>query len=59
MDNKKIFWPVFAILVGVLALMVNLGYLPAGTVRYWPVLLVIWGLMKIADPGEPGKKPKK
>lgn len=59
MDNKKIFWPVFAILVGTLALMVNLGYLPAGTVRYWPVLLVVWGLMKIADAGEPKKSKKK
>lgn len=59
MDNKKIFWPVFAILVGALALMVNLGYLPAGTVRYWPVLLVVWGLMKIADTGEVKKSRKK
>ena len=59
MDNKKLFWPVFAILVGVLALMVNLGYLPTGTIRYWPVLLVVWGLMKIADPPTPAKKSKK
>ncbi len=59
MDNKKLFWPVFAILVGTLALMVNLGYLPAGTIRYWPVLLVVWGLMKIADTGIPAKKSKK
>lgn len=58
METKKIFWPVFAILVGALALMVNLGYLPAGTIRYWPVLLVVWGLMKISDSGETKKSKK-
>lgn len=45
------FWPVSAVLLGVLVLMINLGYLPRGTLSYWPVLLVIWGLMKIADTG--------
>lgn len=49
MDGNKVFWPVAAVLVGTLALMVNLGYLPRMTLSYWPVLLVIWGLIKISS----------
>lgn len=49
MDGSKVFWPVAAVLVGTLALMVNLGYLPKMTFSYWPVLLVIWGLIKISN----------
>lgn len=59
MDNKQMFWPVVAVLLGVVVLMVNLGYLPKMTVRYWPVLFVLWGLMKIADSGETGRSKKK
>lgn len=47
--NKQVFWPVGAVFIGVIILMVNLGYLPRATFVYWPVLLVLWGLMKIAS----------
>lgn len=54
--NKPMFWPVAAVLLGVVILMINLGYLPRGTMLYWPVLLVLWGLMKISS--EDKKKRK-
>lgn len=56
--SKQLFWPVAAILLGVVILMINLGYLPRGTAMYWPVLLVLWGLMKISDSGKSGKKSR-
>ncbi len=40
-------WPVFWILVGVTILLYNLGLLPAGTVHYWPVILVLAGLFAL------------
>jgi len=46
------------IMLGVLILMVNLGYLPAGVSRYWPLLPIIWGLLKLCEVDE-GKKKKK
>lgn len=54
--NKPIFWPVAGIFLGVIILMINLGYLPAMTVKYWPVLLVLWGLAKIASIDEKKRK---
>ena len=56
MDDKKVFWPVVAILLGVVVLMVNLGYLPQVTVNYWPVLPVLWGLLKLSESGQVTKK---
>ena len=47
--DKHLFWPISAVLLGVVILMINLGYLPREATRYWPILLVMWGLMKIAE----------
>ena len=47
--NKPVFWPVAAVFLGVIVLMINLGYLPKETFMFWPILLVLWGLMKIAS----------
>lgn len=55
--TKGLFWPVVAIMLGVVILMINMGYLPAGIARYWPILPVIWGLVKISE-NEEGKKGK-
>jgi hypothetical protein len=44
------------ILLGVLILMINLGYLPAGISRYWPILPIIWGLLKLSEVDEGRKK---
>lgn len=55
--DKHVFWPVSAILLGVIVLMINLGYLPKATALYWPILLVLWGLMKLVESEGPvGKK---
>ncbi len=56
--HKQYFWPVSAVLLGVIILMINLGYLPRAVMMYWPVLLVLWGLMKIADSDVSMKKGK-
>lgn len=56
--DKHVFWPVVAILLGVIALMINLGYLPKVTIMYWPILPVLWGLMKLAGAEEPQKRKK-
>lgn len=57
--DKQLFWPVAVILIGVIALMINLGYLPRATLLYWPVLLVLWGLMKLAGVEEVKRSKKK
>ena len=35
------------ILVGVVLLLVNTGYLDRGILAYWPLILVVWGLREI------------
>ena len=55
-SGSKLFWPVVMILLGVLILMINLGYLPAGVSRYWPILPIIWGLLKLSEVDESRKK---
>ncbi len=35
------------ILVGVVLLMVNTGYLDREIIAYWPLLLVVWGLREV------------
>ena len=55
-SRSNLFWPVVMIMVGVIILMINLGYLPAGTGRYWPILPIIWGLLKLCEVDEDKKK---
>ena len=57
------FWGFILIGVGMIFLLKNLGYeIPiwTGIARYWPVLLIVWGVIKLADyfrwkkAGQPG-----
>jgi hypothetical protein len=57
------FWGFLLIGVGMIFLLKNLGYeIPVwtGVARYWPVLLILWGIIKLFDyarwkkAGEPG-----
>jgi len=46
--------PVILILLGVLFLLGNLGYMAWGRLgylfaRYWPVLIILWGLLKLVE----------
>lgn len=47
--GRKIFWGLVLILAGVLILLENLGYLRHDIIRFWPVLVIIWGIKKLAD----------
>ncbi len=47
--SKGVFWPLMAIGAGVLFLLQNLGLLPPDTWRYWPIILVVIGLMGLAE----------
>ena len=59
----SIFWGLILISTGMILLLKNLGYeIPiwTGVARYWPVLLILWGFIKLVDyarwrkAGEPG-----
>ena len=59
----SVFWGLILIGAGLIFLLKNLGYdIPiwTGIVRYWPVLLIVWGFVKLVDyarwkkAGEPG-----
>src|SRR5688572_25770206 len=59
----SIFWGLILIGVGMIFLLKNLGYeIPiwAGIARYWPILLIVWGSIKMVDyarwkkAGQPG-----
>src|SRR6187200_3485824 len=59
----SVFWGLILISVGVIFLLKNLGYeIPVwtGVARYWPILLILWGVIKLFDyarwkrAGEPG-----
>ena len=59
----SVFWGLILISVGTIFLFKNLGYeIPvwAGVARYWPILLILWGVIKLFDyarwkrAGEPG-----
>jgi hypothetical protein len=47
--GSKIFWALVLIAVGVIILLHNLGYIENDIVRYWPVLIIIWGIKKLFD----------
>lgn len=59
----SVFWGFLLIGIGVIFLLKNLGYeIPVwtGVARYWPILLILWGVIKLFDyarwkkAGEPG-----
>jgi hypothetical protein len=62
-STGSIFWGLILVGVGFIFLLKNLGYeIPIwmGVARYWPVLLIVWGIIKLVDyarwkrAGEPG-----
>lgn len=57
-DEGGVFWPAFLILVGAAILLVNLGILPPETWRFWPIILILLGLIKLAGFGPHKKKDK-
>jgi len=62
-STASIFWGFILVGIGIILLLKNLGYeIPiwAGVARYWPVLLIVWGVIKLVDyarwkrAGQPG-----
>ena len=47
--GSKIFWALVLIVVGVLILLHNLGYVRDDIIRYWPVLIILLGIKKLID----------
>lgn len=47
--GSKVFWGLVLILAGALILLDNLGYLSHDIIRFWPVLVIIWGIKKLVD----------
>ncbi|MEO5937069.1 MAG: DUF5668 domain-containing protein, partial [Terriglobales bacterium] len=52
--RRSIFGPIILISIGVIFLLVNAGFVTAKTAfvtfaRYWPVLLIIWGVMRLIE----------
>jgi hypothetical protein len=43
-SHTSIAMPLTIIAVGVLLMLKEFGYLPGSLVRYWPVLLIVWGI---------------
>ena len=65
--SRSFFGPVVLITIGVIFLLRNAGYISTHTVvwwfaRYWPALLILWGVVKVAEyfwarhTGEPGPR---
>src|SRR5688572_18957685 len=51
-SSGSIFWGLTLIVAGGIFLAKNLGYnVPvwSGIARYWPILLIVWGLLKLVD----------
>ena len=42
--KSSIAFPLTLIAVGILLLLKEFGYLHGSVLRYWPVLLIVWGL---------------
>jgi uncharacterized membrane protein YjgN (DUF898 family) len=45
----KVFWGAVLVLAGFLILLHNLGYVNQDIIRFWPVLIILWGIKKIID----------
>jgi hypothetical protein len=58
MNLSKLFWGIAILVLGVVFLGINIGLLPSGVWetlwRFWPVLLVFWGLALLFSRGEKG-----
>lgn len=42
--KSSIAFPLTLIAIGAMLLLKELGYLPGNIWRYWPVLLIVWGV---------------
>lgn len=42
--RSGIAFPLTLIAVGVLLLLKEFGHLPGNIIKYWPVLLIVWGV---------------
>jgi hypothetical protein len=58
---KKIFWPVSLVIMGLIFLASNMGYLPARFWNLWPIILIVVGLggLLTSDRDEWMDEPKK
>ena len=56
LGKNTILWSVLLVLIGSILLLVRLGALPADLVSYWPLILVIVGLMGLSNVGDSGAK---
>ena len=43
-NRYSIAFPLTLVVIGVVLLLKELGYLHGNVLRYWPVLLIVWGL---------------
>ncbi|MBU1083068.1 hypothetical protein KKE14_01370 [Patescibacteria group bacterium] len=46
---KDWFYTVLLLVVGLILLMINLGFVDSGLIAYWPLLLVMIGLKELLD----------
>lgn len=56
MDEEGYFWPVYLILVGTAILLVNVGMLPQTVKAFWPLVIIIPGLIKLSGFGKTEEK---
>ena len=42
--RHRIAFPLALVVIGVVLLLKELGYLHGNVLRYWPVLLIVWGI---------------
>ncbi len=58
---KKVFWPVSLVIMGLIFLASNMGYLPARFWNLWPIILIVVGLggLLTSDRDEWIEEPKK
>jgi len=62
--KNSLFIPLTSIFVGFVILMFNMGMLPEGSEKFWPIIPVIIGLIGLSNmgctsPGLTGKKKSK
>ncbi|HPS40801.1 MAG TPA: DUF5668 domain-containing protein [Candidatus Woesebacteria bacterium] len=42
--SKNVFWPVTLVIMGLIFMASNMGYLPAALWNLWPLILIVVGL---------------
>ncbi|MCK4385346.1 MAG: hypothetical protein KAW52_03695 [candidate division Zixibacteria bacterium] len=47
--GRRAFWGIVLVLVGLFILLHNLGFVGQDIIRFWPVLLILWGIKKLID----------